>query len=93
MHLALPGVTCLGFRNGFPVTRRGKGNDAGAAPTLGPAPDPAQGPALGPGAGPRSITSTADRVPSPLDISRKSRLSSTTPAKAPPFPAFLPPLP
>ena len=80
---------CLGFRDGFPVTRRGKGNDAGAAPTL----DPAQGPAQGPGAGPRSVTSTADRVPSPLDISRKSRLSSTTPAKAPPFPAFLPPLP
>ena len=43
MHLALPGVTCLGFRNGFPVTRRGKGNDAGAASTVGSAPDPAQG--------------------------------------------------
>ena len=80
---------CLGFRDGFAVTRRGKGNDAGAAPTLGPAPDPAQGP----GVRARSITSTADRVPGPLDISRKSGLSSTTPAKAPPFPALLPPLP
>ena len=35
---------CLEFSDSFAVTRRGKGNDADAAPIVWPAPDPAQPP-------------------------------------------------
>ena len=73
----------LGFVYRFAVTRRGEGNDTGAAPTVLARAEP--------GAGPRLITSIADRAPALSTSAAKSRSPSTSPAKPPRFPVFLPP--
>ena len=70
---------CLGFRDSFAVTRRGKGNDADAAPTFSACAEP--------GEGPRLITSIADCDPGTLDISGKSSFVPT-PAKRRPSPLY-----